>query len=192
MTEKEYTDLGPLSRSIRMNRILSRLSCSERYKRSTQELEDLAEVAPLMDIEYAAAEAQYRFALKDTVGKSIKIFEIVDRGVLREKTRKGNVYWIDTASGRYVSTKGDYFEYILKDPDDEIRFDAWHLRKYNKRGWTDIKREGADMQYMEFHQAENGAVFYQRKITKDGVIVSLTQNGKPVPFTTPIQKGERE
>ena len=183
MTEKEYTDLGPLSRSIRMNRILSRLSCSERYTRSRSELKDLADVAPFMEMEYQQAESQYRFTLKDTAGKTIKTFEIVDRGVLREKTREGNDYWIDTASGRYLSTKGDYFEYIVKNPDDEIRADAWHLKKYGLRGWTDIKREGANMQYLKFAQRSNGAIFYQHKITENGKLVSWTQNGKPVLFT---------
>ena len=182
MTEKEYTDLGPLSRSIRMNRILSRLSCSERYTRSNSELADLAAVAPLMEMEYRQAEPQYRFSLKDAAGKAVKTFEIVDRGVLREKTREGNIYWIDTACGRYVSTKGDFFEYIVKNPDDEIRADAWHLRKYAQRGWTDIKREGTNMQYLKFAQRSSGAIFYQRKITENGVIISWTQNGKPVQF----------
>ena len=180
MTENECTELGPLSRSIRMNRLLSRLCCCMKYTRSARDLADLAEVAPLMEKEYEQTESQYRFSLRDTSDKAVKTFDFVDRGVLRERTRKGPVYWIDTASGRYISTKGDYFEYLLDNADDDIRLDAWHLRKYEAHGWTDVRREGEYMQYLKFEQKSNGAVYYHRKVTKNNAIITLTKNGKSI------------
>ena len=189
MTETDYTELGPLSRSIRMSRILSGFCCGAPYTRSSNNLKILAEVAPLIAMEYQNVEPQCCFSLKDTLGKDVKTFEFIDNDILREKTRKGPVYWISTSNGRYVSTNGDYFEYTLIHPNDDIRADAWHLRKYCPgRGYLDTKRDGKYMHYLNFTQRRNGAIICQRKVTKNGVVISWTQNGKPISSVLNGQK----
>ena len=189
MTETDYAELGPLSRSIRMSRLLSGFCCGTPYTRSPKDLKTLEEVAPLIAMEYQGVEAQCRFALTDTAGKQVKTFEFIDNDILRDKTRKGPVYWVSTVNGRYVSTNGDYFEYTLAHPNDDIRADAWHLRKYYPgRGYLDIKRDGKYMHYLNFTQRRSGAIICQRKVTRNGMLISWTQNGKPVASVLNNQK----
>ena len=201
MTNKKEK-MGPLARKCRMYKILNNFRWLRSYDRSEQELSDLALIAPWLDAEYGTRECceGVEFSLKDASGKVVKTFQLVDGeiNILRETTSETPVYWIGTASGRFVSTRGDYFEHIFEKQDSLLEDNTpWRLRTYERRGsWTEIECRDEYMYETKVEQSETGSINYRRKISKfeDGKmkLVSLKNNGKPVSFDVQNGMGDRE
>ncbi|MBP5343995.1 MAG: hypothetical protein J6Y85_02850 [Alphaproteobacteria bacterium] len=187
MTDKKEK-MGPLARRCRMVSILNKFRWLKSFKRTDEELRELALVGPWIAEKFgnASGEDDMTFVLRDAAGRVVKSFQSVDMDILRETTpnltnsQAQPVYWIYTASGCFISTKGDSFEYLFEQ-DDDFHEDAWHLREHKdgrKNCWTDTVCKGNHTRRLYFEQLANGAIITRRENYEGTNLVSVKGNGR--------------